>query len=51
MQLKEYDITDYSNKQLNKDYIELFKLYKRFPELSTVIQWKTLNPIGYIPFW
>ena len=49
LQLKEYDITDYSNKQLNKDYIELFKLYKDSPNFPQLFNGKTLNPIGYVP--
>lgn len=49
MQLKEYDITDYSNKQLNKDYIELFKLYKDSPNFPQLFNGKIFNPIGYIP--
>lgn len=49
MQLKEYDITDYSNKQLNKDYIELFKLYKDSPNFPQLFNGKPLNPIGFIP--
>lgn len=49
MQLKEYDITDHSNKQVNKDYVELFKLYKDSPNFPQLFNGKTLNPIGYIP--
>ncbi|WP_424554615.1 hypothetical protein [Streptococcus agalactiae] len=49
MQLKEYDIIDHNNKQVNKDYVELFKLYKDSPNFPQLFNGKTLNPIGFIP--
>lgn len=48
MQLTEYDTTT-NNRQINKDYIELFKLYKDSPNFPHLFNRKTLNPIGFIP--
>ena len=48
MQLTEYD-TSTNNRQINKDYIELFKLYKDSPNFPQLFNKKTLNPIGFIP--
>ena len=48
MQLTEYDTTT-NNRQINKDYIELFKLYKDSPNFPYLFNRKTLNPIGFIP--
>lgn len=48
MQLTEYDTTT-NNRQINKDYIELFKLYKDSPNFPQLFNKKTLNPIGFIP--
>ena len=48
MQLTEYDTTT-NNRQINKDYIELFKLYKDSPDFPHLFNGKTPNLIGYIP--
>lgn len=48
MQLTEYDTTT-NNRQINKDYIELFKLYKDSPDFPHLFNEKTPNLIGYIP--
>ncbi|HGA1198255.1 TPA: hypothetical protein ACIRGC_002284, partial [Streptococcus suis] len=47
--LLEYDNSPNQQSQLNKDFIDLFNLYRDTPNFPELFNGQHVNPLGYIP--